>query len=77
MIFPRKFTSHPDIPMKTKNAATVPVDDMKARIHVTIGTRKQVKGRQLIGTWEGGKGPVSFLGQTQYMKSPSITKELL
>jgi len=40
MIFPSKFTSHPDIPMKTKNAATVPVDDMKVRIHVTIGMRE-------------------------------------
>jgi hypothetical protein len=37
MIFPRKFTSHPDITIKTKNAATVPVD-MKARIQGTFGT---------------------------------------
>jgi len=37
MVFPRKFTSHPDTPIKIKNAATVPVDDMKARIHVTYG----------------------------------------
>jgi hypothetical protein len=40
MIFLRKFTSHPDIPIKTKNATTVPVDDMKARIHATIGMRE-------------------------------------
>jgi hypothetical protein len=40
MIFQRKFTSHPGIPIKTKNAATVPVDDMKARIHMAIGRRE-------------------------------------
>lgn len=39
--------------------------------------RKQVEGRQLIGSWVGEKGLVSFLDQPQYMKSPSISKELL
>jgi hypothetical protein len=42
VICPRKFTSHPDIAIKTQTAATVPVDDTNARMHVTIG-RKQSK----------------------------------
>jgi hypothetical protein len=53
MIFPKKFTSHPNIPIKTKNAATMPVDDMKARIQVTIGaretSRRNTAARQLGG----------------------------
>jgi hypothetical protein len=40
MIFSRKLTSHPDILIKKKNAATVPVDEMKARINVTTGMRE-------------------------------------
>jgi hypothetical protein len=40
VIFTRKFISYPDIPIKTKNAAPMPVDDMKAKIHVTAGIKE-------------------------------------
>jgi hypothetical protein len=38
-IHPRKFTPHPDIRIKIKNAVTVPAD-MKIIMHVKIGRRE-------------------------------------